>query len=110
MDADERGALRRLLKQIYDDMGEAAQAAIRAFAPGGRVPARNGGTGTTQGAEPPLGNPASDGDVLSSTTAGVRSWVPLETFDPTKLSLLTNGDTSDPQLVFAAADVIVVYG
>lgn len=27
------------------------------------------------GAEPALGNPASDGDVLSSTAAGVRSWI-----------------------------------
>ena len=28
------------------------------------------------GAEPALGNPANDGEVLSSTVAGVRSWVP----------------------------------
>ena len=28
------------------------------------------------GAEPALGTPATDGDILSSTVAGVRSWVP----------------------------------
>ena len=35
----------------------------------------NGGSGTNTGAEPALGNPAANGYVLSSTTAGVRSWV-----------------------------------
>ena len=32
-------------------------------------------TAVQAGAEPALGNPANDGYVLSSTTAGVRSWV-----------------------------------
>lgn len=75
MDAGERGALRRLFQNIHDAMGEAAEGAVRRFAPGGKVPTRAGGTGTTQGAEPPLGNPASDGQVLASTTGGVRSWI-----------------------------------
>lgn len=42
----------------------------------------DGGTGHDQGAEPPLGNPATDGELLSSTVAGVRSWVAAGTFDP----------------------------
>ena len=32
-------------------------------------------TAVQAGAEPDLGNPTSDGDVLSSTIAGVRSWI-----------------------------------
>ena len=39
------------------------------------LPAAQGGTGATTGAEPPLGNPSTNGYVLSSTTAGVRSWI-----------------------------------
>ena len=39
------------------------------------LPAAQGGTGATTGAEPPLGNPGVNGQVLSSTTAGVRSWI-----------------------------------
>ena len=41
----------------------------------GTVPPANGGSGTNTGSEPALGNPAVSGEVLSSTTAGVRSWV-----------------------------------
>jgi hypothetical protein len=41
----------------------------------GTVPQIHGGSGTNTGAEPALGNPAANGDVLSSTTAGVRSWI-----------------------------------
>jgi hypothetical protein len=41
----------------------------------GTVPMKRGGSGTNTGAEPALGNPATDGDVLSSTAAGVRSWI-----------------------------------
>jgi hypothetical protein len=47
---------------------------------GGAVDSVNGATGVVVldagdvGAEPALGNPASDGYVLSSTAAGVRSW------------------------------------
>ena len=41
----------------------------------GLVGIPNGGTGNTLGAEPPLGNPLVDGYVVSSTRAGVRSWI-----------------------------------
>lgn len=42
----------------------------------GQIPAAGGGTANGgQGAEPPLGNPATSGYVLSSDTAGLRSWV-----------------------------------
>ena len=41
----------------------------------GQLSAARGGTGTTLGAEPPLGNPSTNGYVLSSTTGGVRSWI-----------------------------------
>lgn len=75
MDSQERAARRRMLRKMFGAMRRTADAAIGRFAPGGRVPTRAGGTGTTQGAEPPLGNPASDGQILSSTTAGARSWV-----------------------------------
>lgn len=34
-------------------------------------------TASDVGAEPSLGNPAADGYVLSSTAAGVRSWIPI---------------------------------
>ena len=34
-------------------------------------------TATADGAEPSLGNPSADGQLLSSTTAGVRSWIDL---------------------------------
>ena len=43
----------------------------------GVLPPSGGGTGTTGGAEPPLGNPAGDHYVLTSSAAGVRRWVPL---------------------------------
>lgn len=39
------------------------------------LPIAQGGTGATTGAEPPLGNPATSGWILSSTTGGVRSWI-----------------------------------
>lgn len=100
------GGLGRALKRIYDDMGEAADAVYRRILPGGRLPTSRGGTGTTQGAEPPLGNPASDGQVLSSTTAGVRSWVPQAAAPTTRWDLLTNGDPDAPALIFADGDVI----
>lgn len=35
-----------------------------------------GGTGREDGAEPPLGDPDTSGEVLTSTAAGVRSWSP----------------------------------
>ena len=41
------------------------------------VPVASGGTGTTLGAEPPLGSPPVSGYILSSTTAGARSWVAM---------------------------------
>lgn len=41
----------------------------------GTLAASRGGTGGTAGAEPPLGNPGTNGFVLSSTTSGTRSWV-----------------------------------
>lgn len=106
---EERAARRRMLRKIFAAMRRTADGAVGRFAPGGRVPARSGGTGHGQGAEPPLGNPDADGDVLSSTTAGVRSWVAHAPFDPARLHLLTNGDPADPQLIFAGADVIVIY-
>lgn len=81
--------LRAMLADIYAEIHRASRAAVAPFTRGnkldlstpnkvGRLPASNGGTGTGDGAEPPLGNPASDGDLLSSTTAGVRSWVTPE--------------------------------
>lgn len=79
MDSSDRAALARALRAIYAEIGAAADRAVARFAPGGRVPTRAGGTGTTQGAEPPLGNPAADGDALVSTAAGVRSWVDVAT-------------------------------
>ena len=41
----------------------------------GTLATSRGGTGNTLGAEPPLGNPSTDGYILSSTAAGVRSWI-----------------------------------
>lgn len=43
------------------------------------LPAAQGGTGNTLGAEPPLGNPPANSYILSSTTAGARSWIPQPT-------------------------------
>ncbi len=64
----------------------------------GVLPQPSGGTGTARGAEPPLGVPATDGRVLASTVAGVRSWVPqtagttLATLADVALSDLREGD------------------
>jgi len=41
----------------------------------GTLATSRGGTGNTLGAEPPLGNPSANGQLLSSTTGGTRSWV-----------------------------------
>jgi hypothetical protein len=54
------------------------------------------------GVEPSLGNPASDGQVLSSTAAGVRSWVNVSLKIPFYLSngtldtISLNADSSFP--------------
>lgn len=40
-------------------------------------------TATAGGPEPALGNPSADGQLLSSTTAGVRSWIDLPPGVPT---------------------------
>ena len=45
--------------------------------------------------EPALGNPASDGYVLSSTAAGVRSWVVQSGGVPTTRTLTINGTAQD---------------
>lgn len=75
MDSQDRAAITRTLKDIYAEIGAMGERTKQAILPGGRLLPRQGGTGTSQGAEPPLGNPSHDGDVLSSTIAGVRSWV-----------------------------------
>lgn len=93
MDVGERTRLRRLLGEIYDEMGRAAESAIRRFAPGGRVPTTRGGTGTTQGAEPPLGNPDTDHALLTSTAGGVRSWWRLVAGPGLTLALDTDART-----------------
>jgi len=60
-------------------------------------------------AEPPLGNPASDGQVLSSTAAGVRSWITPPTglvtsvFGRTGAIVATANDYSFTQLSGVAA-------
>jgi hypothetical protein len=74
MDSRDRAALTRALQAIYAEIGRAADAAVARFAPGGRLPTRAGGTGTSQGAEPPLGNPDAPGKFLTSTVDGARSW------------------------------------
>lgn len=49
-------------------------------------------TSHTHSYEPALGNPASDGRVLSSTAAGVRSWIPIATTDHGALTGLADDD------------------
>ena len=108
-------------RQLWDEalahVARTAAAAVAPFTIGGkldrgtpnavgRTPPEGGGTGHSQGAEPPLGNPAADGYVLASTTGGVRSWVPQAAAPTTRWDLLTNGDPDDPALVFADGDVI----
>lgn len=77
---------RETLRSIYDTIIKEARAVVAPFTRGGKLdlsspnsvghlPPVRGGTGHDEGAEPPLGNPGTSGHVLSSTTAGVRSWV-----------------------------------
>lgn len=49
-------------------------------------------TSHTHSYEPALGNPAADGRVLSSTAAGVRSWIPIATTDHGALTGLADDD------------------
>ncbi|MGN6700005.1 MAG: hypothetical protein ACTHMR_17765 [Thermomicrobiales bacterium] len=73
------------LQDIYNEIHRAIEARVGRFLIGDRfnlaaptvgvLPPSAGGSGTNSGAEPALGNPATTGDLLSSTTAGVRAWV-----------------------------------
>lgn len=45
----------------------------------GVLPQPSGGTGHEQGAEPPLGNPSTSGQALTSTPGGVRAWLDVAT-------------------------------
>lgn len=74
MDASERAARRRTLRRIFRAMHAAADRAIRNFAPGGKVPTQAGGTGTSQGAQPPLPTPVGDGLTLHGDTDGAVYW------------------------------------
>jgi hypothetical protein len=58
--------------------------------------------------EPALGNPAANGYVLSSTTAGVRSWVPAPTgAEITGITLTgTNGITGSVVVTAGFADIV----
>jgi hypothetical protein len=111
---------RETLRAIYETIRAEARAVVAPFTRGGKLdvsspnvvghlPPRSGGTGTAAGAEPPLGNPASDGYVLSSTTAGVRSWVAqsgggLPWFDVTAAPYNATGDgTTDDAAAINAA-------
>jgi hypothetical protein len=64
------------------------------------------------GAEPALGNPASDGMALVSTTAGVRSWADIAApsgsqhviiVDPTRGDAADDGDPTTPKLTIQGA-------
>lgn len=79
------GELRLLWQEALGLARDYAREAVRPFTVGGkldrgtpnavgRTPVAGGGTGHGQGAEPPLGNPAADGQLLTSTAAGVRAW------------------------------------
>ena len=72
----------------------------------GTVPPANGGSGTNTGSEPALGNPAANGDVLSSTTAGVRSWVSPGLTNPmtTQDDLIVGDATGQPARLAKGAD------
>lgn len=78
--------LRQLWDELLRHVDRRAQSVVQPFTVGGKLdrgtpnavghlPATGGGTGHEQGAEPPLGSPATNGQVLASTTGGVRSWV-----------------------------------
>lgn len=77
----------------------------------GSVPIAGGGTGTDQGAEPPLGNPASDGDILTSTMAGVRSWSGAGDLvqHAGRWEPVMNGSVEFPELVYAAGQPVYVW-
>lgn len=78
--------LREFLAEVKSYIERRSRESVAGFTVGGKLnrgtpnavgstPVAGGGTGHDQGAEPPLGNPAADGYVLSSTDEGVRSWV-----------------------------------
>lgn len=72
----------------------------------GTVPKANGGSGTNTGAEPALGNPGANGDVLASTTAGVRSWVSPGLTNPmtTQDDLIVAGSGGTPARLAKGTD------
>lgn len=102
--------LRLLWQELLGEIGRQSRAVVAPFTVGGKldrgtpnavgqIPAVGGGTANGgQGAEPPLGDPASDGQVLSSTTAGVRSWadpatgLTVEAVDDRVAALLQPGE------------------
>jgi hypothetical protein len=75
----------------------------------GGVISGNGSGLTNLNAEPPLGNPSTNGYVLSSTTAGVRSWIAQATggvtsvFTRTGAVVAASGDYSIGQITGANA-------
>jgi hypothetical protein len=72
-------------------------------------------TAAQTGAEPDLGDPASDGYVLSSTAAGVRSWVEMAggggaPTDASYLTLGANGTLSAERVLTAGDNVTLTDG
>lgn len=76
--------------------GLTTQGAALFFSSGGTfaMPASDGTLALAEDTEPALGNPASNGFVLSSTTAGVRSWVAksAQPFSDLAALIMNNGD------------------
>ncbi len=61
---------------VYDPAGSAATVQTNLDAHEGDFTNPHNVTASQTGAEADLGNPASDGYILSSTVAGIRSWIP----------------------------------
>jgi hypothetical protein len=64
------------IQEVRDEAGGGESAVSSVFGRTGTVTSQAGDYTPAQvGAEPTLGNPTTDGYVLSSTAAGVRSWI-----------------------------------
>lgn len=107
---------REMAQSILEEIHGAVRDALRPFVVGNKLNLQGpnsvgvlqppvGGTGHQDGAEPPLGNPASDGEVLASTAAGVRSWVAPFTSPMTAAGdLIVGGTAGAPSRLAKGAD------
>lgn len=113
-------AFRELWRDILREIRAQSRAAVAPFTVGGKldrgtpnavghVPPSGGGTGHDRGAEPPLGNPDTDGQLLSSTADGVRSWADLAALLAAALAATSLGDLGDVALAGVAEGDILAY-